>query len=291
MRETTSADGRLQQFVRGLFFDLRRIDGVKPLEIWNGVREFFDSFEKAALLKNLYKIALPLVNEACFGRPFEEHAAAARAAVEETAAWFVEDPARRLFERFPDPPVGEGVEKDVYRVVRERLRERVRARAGEAPPLPGTGRAERGAIETSPVARADGKGPRIRPADAMFPDGLFDFREMRIVDNEMPYIIFTDKEFRVIHGLAVVYLWLIDLDAIFCDTLGVLGGDPALVEEYRVFVRNVHRDNPLTVKGKKMDARELSAHIHEKLQYEDYLDLFENVYRWVESVREMLGGR
>ena len=67
--------------------------------------------------------------------------------------------------------------------------------------------------------------PPGRPADAIFPDGLFDFREMRIVDNEMPYIIFTDKEFRVIHGLAIVYLWLIDLDGIYCATLDSLGAD------------------------------------------------------------------
>ena len=32
-------------------------------------------------------------------------------------------------------------------------------------------------------------------------------------------IIFTEKEFRVIHGIAIVYLWLIDADAIFLDTL------------------------------------------------------------------------
>ena len=267
MRETASADGRLQQFVRSLFFDLQRIDGVKSLEIWNGVREFFDSFEKANLVKNLYKVALPLVNEACFGRPFEEHAAAARAAVEETVAWFVEDPARRLFERFPDPPTGESAEKDIYRLVRERLREHVRKAAGDAPPLP----------------------PPSRPADAIFPDGLFDFREMRIVDNEMPYLIFTDKEFRVINGLAVVYLWLIDLDAAFSASLEALGADPALVGEYRKFVGKVHRESPLTFRGRKMDPKELSAHIHEKLKYEDYLDLFENVYRWFEATRGRLG--
>jgi len=269
MRETASADGRLQQFVRGLYFDLQRIDGVKSIEIWNGVREFFDSFEKANLVKNLYKVALPLVNEACFGRPFEEHAAAARAAVEETVAWFAESPALRLFERFPDPPTGEGAEKEIYRLVRERMSQRVRQIAGDAPPRP----------------------PAARPADALFPDGLFDFREMRIVDNEMPYIIFTDKEFRVIHGLAIVYLWLIDLDALFPATLEALGVDPALAEEYRRFVIKVHRENPLTIKGRKMDARELSTHIHQKLQYGDYLDLFENVYRWLESTREKLGIR
>ena len=39
----------------------------------------------------------------------------------------------------------------------------------------------------------------------------------------------------------------------------------------------------------KMDTGELSAHIHEKLKYEDYLDLFENVYRWFESTRDKLG--
>jgi hypothetical protein len=269
MRETASTDGPLQQFVRSLYFDLQRIDGVNVMEIWNGVREFFDRFEKANLVKNLYKIALPLVNEACFGRPFEEHAATARAVVEESIAWYVENPAERLFERFPDPPVGEDAEKEIYRLVRERLRERVRATVGDAPPLP----------------------PPGRPADAVFPDGLFDFREMRIVDNEMPYIIFTDKEFRVIHGLAVVYLWLIDLDGIFCATLEALRADPALVEEYRKFVGKVHRESSLTFRGRKMDTRELSAHIHEKLKYEDYLDLFENVYRWFESTRARLGAR
>lgn len=267
MREAT--DGRLQQFVRGLFFDLQRIDGVRSLEIWNGVREFYDPFEKANLAKNLYKISLPLVNEACFGRPFEQHGATARTVVEETAAWFVESPGPRLLDRFPDPPVGEEAEKDVYRLVRERLRERLRARVGELKPLP----------------------PPARPADALFPDGLFDFREMRIVDNEMPYIIFTDKEFRVIHGLAIVYLWLIDLDGLFCGTLEALGTGPALVEAYRAMVRAVHLENPLTVKGRRMDATRLAAHLRDKLQYADYLDLFENVYRWFESTRERLGGR
>jgi len=287
MREASSAGARLEQFVRGLYFDLQRIDGVKPLEIWNGVREFFDPFEKANLAKNLYKIALPLVNEACFGRPFGEHAACARTVVERSVAWFVERPQERLFERFPDPPVGEASEKDVYRLVRERLQREVREAIGDAPPLPpllAQGRAESGADR-------DVLAPPARPADALFPDGLFDFREMRIVDNEMPYIIFTDKEYRVIHGLAVVYLWLIDLDGIYCATLEALGTEAALVAEYRKFVGKVHRENPLVIKGRSMDAAELSAHIHAKLQYEDYLDIFENVYRWFETTREKLGAR
>ena len=38
-----------------------------------------------------------------------------------------------------------------------------------------------------------------------------------------------------------------------------------------------------------MDTRELSAHVHEKLRYEDYLDLFEDVYRWFEATRDKLG--
>lgn len=269
MPDHAAADARRREFVRGLYFDLQRIDGVKPLEIWNGVREFFDPYEKAVLVKNLYKIALPLVNEACFGRPFEEHAATARTVVEESVGWYVERPEQHLFDRFPDPPVGEGAEKEVYRLVRESLRQRVRAVVGDAGPLP----------------------PPARPADAIFPNGLFDFREMRIVDNEMPYIIFTDKEYRVIHGLAVVYLWLIDLDGIFCASLETFGTEPALVEEYRRFVATVHRESPLTFRGRRMDARELAARIHEKLKYEDYLDLFEDMHRWFESTREKLGGR
>jgi hypothetical protein len=189
--------------------------------------------------------------------------------VERSVAWFVERPQERLFERFPDPPVGEVSEKEVYRLARDHLKRVLREIVGDAPPLP----------------------PAARPADALFPDGLFDFREMRIVDNEMPYIIFTDKEYRVIHGLAVVYLWLIDLDGIFCSTLEALGTEAALVEEYRKFVGKVHRENPLVIRGKRMDGAELSEHIHAKLQYEDYLDIFENVYRWFEKIREKLDGR
>jgi hypothetical protein len=266
MRETPSPDARRAQFVRGLYFDLQRIDGVKPLEVWNGVREFFDTYEKANLVKNLYKIALPIANAACHGLPFPEHGTKARTLVEETARWLVESPQARLFDRFPDPPLGEPGQKGVYALVREHMEQLVRTAGGLRP-----------------------RPPVRRPADALFPDGLFDFREMRIVDNEMPYIIFTDKEFRVIHGLAAVYLWLIDLDAIFCATLSQLGADPELVAEYRKFIRKVHRENPLTIRGRKMDAAELSAHIHEKLKYEDYLDLFENVYRWFDATRQKLG--
>ena len=45
------------------------------------------------------------------------------------------------------------------------------------------------------------------------------------------------------------------------------------------------------LREREMDARDLSAHIHEKLQYADYLDLFEDVYRWFESARDKTGGR
>jgi hypothetical protein len=119
----------------------------------------------------------------------------------------------------------------------------------------------------------------------LFRDGLFDFQEMRIVDNELPFIIFTEKEFRVIHGMAIVYLWLIDTDSVFLDALARNGADPAVIEEYRQFARRVQSESPLTIKGKSMDAKTLVGYIQEKLQYEDYLDLFENVHRWFEQAR------
>ena len=165
--------------------------------------------------------------------------------------------------------------------------------SARAPRRRSTGSSASGCASTS--GETAGDAPPLPPAEhgpptRIFPDGLFDFREMRIVDNEMPYIIFTDKEFRVIHGLAVVYLWLIDLDAIFCATLEALGVDPALVEEYRKFVaEGAPREPPHDPGAGRWTPGELSAHIHEKLQYEDYLDLFENVYRWFESTRGRLG--
>jgi hypothetical protein len=82
-----------------------------------------------------------------------------------------------------------------------------------------------------------------------------------------------------------VYLWIIDADAIFLDTLSRNGVPPAFVEEYRQFARKLHGDNPLTIKGKSMDSHGLVELIQEKLQYEDYLDVFENVQKWFEQTR------
>ncbi len=260
MRDDRGTEERVLQFVRALFFDLQRIDGVQPLEIWNGVRESWDPFELTGLVKNLYKIGVPLANEACYGRPFDEHGAVVRHGVEEVAAWLLADPAKHLFDRFPDPPLGDEDQKQLYHLVKEQMAGVVRD-AGTAAP------------------------PAMEPPDGMFPDGLFDFREMRIVDNELPYIIFTDKEFRVIQGLAITYTWLIDVDAAFLATLQRLEVGAGIREEYQRLVRKVYRENPLTIGGRKMTAAELVEHIREKLRYEDYLDVFENVYRWYEGAQ------
>jgi hypothetical protein len=260
-------DTRLAHFVHGLYFDIQTIEGVQPLEIWNGIREIFDPFEKTSLVKNLYKIAMPLVNTTCFGRPFELHSRRAKATVIATLTWFSEDPQARIFRKFPYPPMGDADQKAVYRMVKARtaaLLEEIDA--GETPD------------------GAPGPGTIFAPSE--FPDSLFDFREMRIVDNELPYIIFTDKEFRVIHGLAIVYLWLVDLGSIFLATLKENGVDQAIIDEYRQFERKMQKEHPLTVRGRRMNAEELVAHIHEKLKYEDYLDLFESVYMWFEQAKE-----
>jgi len=260
-------DNRLVQFVRGLYFDMQTVEGVKPLEIWNGVREKHDPLEMACLVKNLLKIVIPLVNERCSGKAFELHSRRVRETLAALVAWYDEDPDTRLYQRFPYPPTGEGDQKELYRTVRE------------------AGRALLADIEAEAVRAPREAGSTSGPAQGLFPDGLFDFGEMRIVDNEMPYIIFTEKEFRVIHGMAIVYLWLIDADSIFLDTLARNGAAPAVIDEYRQFAHRVQSESPLTLKGKRMDAKALVGHIQEKLQYEDYLDVFENVHRWFEQAQ------
>ena len=262
-------DTRLAQFVRGLYFDIQTIEGVQPLEIWIGIRETFDSYGMTALVKNLYKIVVPLVNERCFGTPFARHSRIAHRVVNALIAWFLEDPDTRLFARFPYPPTGDADQKELYRMVKARAN----ALVAELDRADETAREEAAQNPTHPLAQGT------------HPDGLFDFREMRIVDNELPYIIFTDKEFRVIHGLAIVYLWLMDLDTIFLETLAERGVEQALIDEYLQISRRVRKETPLTVHGRSMDAEELLAHIHENLKYEDYLDLFEDVYRWFEQAK------
>jgi hypothetical protein len=270
MREGTGerhGETRLPQFVHGLYFDLQTIEGVQPLEIWNGVRESFDPFEKTALVRNLYKIVIPLVNERCAGRPFAEHSRLARKTVSVVLAWLLEGSGEAIFERFPYPPTGDADQKELYRVVMTRA--------------------------ALLLADIDAATAREEPAretlsQGVFSSGLFDFKEMRIVDNELPFIIFTDKEFRVIHGLAIVYLWLIDLDTIFLQTLEENGIDPSITEEYRSFARKVQKENPLAVQGRPMDPKELKAHIQDRLKSVDYLDLFESVYRWFEQARAKL---
>jgi len=263
-----AAGERVDQFIRDLFFDLQTVDGVKPLEIWNGFRESDDQLERTSLIKNLYKIALPLVNEHCAGRPFEVHAAKAYMTVAGVLAAVSTDSAGELFERFPDPPTNLEEQKALYKVVKEKTADIV-----------------------AEVESPDGM--RGQPSDlsaGVFPDGLFDFREMRIVDNELPFIIFTDKEYRVIQGLAMVYCWLIDLEALFLQTLAENHIDKELIEAYRQFSLRVHRENALLVEGGKMGSQELIDYIRVKLQYQDYLDLFEKVYRWFEMVREKYKG-
>jgi hypothetical protein len=264
MRETgRERDVNLPQFARGLYFDLQTIEGVQPLEIWNGVRESYDPFEKALLLCNLCKIVVPLVNERCSGRPFDVHSRRVAETVAATATGLLEENGGGLLARFPDPPTGDAGQKELYRAVRDRAGALL-ARIDEAAP-------------DGPAAAPLSPGP--------FSTGLFDFREMRVVDNEMPYIIFTDKEFRVIHGLAMVYLWLIDLEEIFLAALSAHGVEAAIVEEYRAFARKALKENPLAGQGKLMEPRQLLAHIQERLKSEDYLDLFESVYRWFEQAR------
>jgi hypothetical protein len=261
----------MPEFVRGLYFEIQAIEGVQPLEIWNGIREIFDPYEKTVLIKNLYKIVFPLVNERCFGRPFAEHSRLAEETVAAIMAWYSDEPASRLFERFPHPPTGDADQKDLYRAVKETAATLL----ADLNPL------SHGGKDTRNEAQALSQG--------VFPGGLFDFREMRIVDNELPFIIFTDKEYRVIHGMAIVYLWLIDLDSIFLRTLSTQGVDPAIIDEYRQFARKVQKENPLTQHGRKIEAEELTGLILEKLKQVDYLDLFENVYRWFEQARARFG--
>jgi len=274
MRESTGdahTDARLSEFVRGLYFEIQTIEGVQPLEIWNGIRELFDPYEKTALIKNLYKIVFPLVNERCFGWPFSEHSRLARETVGTIIDWFSSDPEARLFDRFPNPPTGDGDQKELYRMVKEKA----------ASIITGLYPLDRGGKDAHVGSQALSQG--------VFPGGLFDFREMRIVDNELPFIIFTDKEYRVIHGLAIVYLWLIDLDRIFLGTLEKQKVDAPIIEEYRQFARKVQKENPLTLHGRQVEAKNLTAHILELLKQEDYLDLFEDVYRWFEQARAKFG--
>jgi len=261
-RETGTS---LEQFIRSLFFDLQTIDGVKPLEIWNGFRESEDQLEKMSLIKNLYKIVLPLVNEASAGRPFEVQARRLREAVAGVLERLSVDQAAELFRRFPDPPTGTDEQKGLYKTVREESA-RIVARLAEE--------------ELAPAESAPGLDAGV------FPDGLFDFRELRIVDNELPFIIFTDKEYRVIRGLALVYCWLVDLESLFLGTLRDSDVDASIIEEFRQFSARVHAENPLLADGRKMGSRELIDYIRVKLQYQDYLDLFERVYRWFEQVKE-----
>jgi hypothetical protein len=263
--ETSS---RLAQFVRGLYFELQSIEGVNPLEIWNGIREQFDPFEKTGLVKNLYKIVVPLANERCYGLPFPEHARVARQTVTSLLSQYGEGKGPGLLDRFPYPPTGSEDRKALYLQVKA---EAAKILAGVDLPHPAA--STRGKLRRGGELNAAG----------IFPDSLFDFREMRLVDNELPYIIFTDKEFRVIHGLVVVYLWLIDLDEVFLQTLKECSGTEQIIEEYRQLARRIRRENPLTIRGKRMDADQLLQHVHDKLKYEDYLDVFEEVYRWIEQ--------
>jgi len=260
-------DKSIGQFVRTLYFDMQTVEGVKPLEIWNGIRQKRDPFETATLAKNLLKIAVPLVNEQCTGRPFHVHARKTKQALTALMTWCRGDPEGTLVAQFPDPPTGDDGQKALYRTVREAARRILLSNDTRA--------------ESRPASEAE----RQATARAMLPDGLFDFREMRIVDNELPFIIFTEKEYRVIHGLAIVYMWIIDANEIYLDCLTRNGVPDHTIGEYREFAARVQSESPLTIKGKAMKPRALLGRIRDKLADPDYLDIFDDVHRWFEQAR------
>ena len=113
-------DNRLVQFMRELYFDMQTVEGVKPLEIWNGVREKHEPLEMACLVKNLLKIVIPLVNENCSGTAFSAHSRRVRETLGALVLWFDENPEQRMFQRFPYPPTGDGDQKELYLAVKSR---------------------------------------------------------------------------------------------------------------------------------------------------------------------------
>jgi hypothetical protein len=253
----------LARFARALYFDIQSIDGVKPLEIWNGLRELDEPFEKASLIKNLCKIVAPLVNEECFDRASSDHAGAVARSVRALYDGLCKDPQTLIFKGFPDPPVRDAEQKGLYRAVKS----------------------EASAAVKRVIASARRKG-RI-PA----PDRLFDFRELRVIDNELPYIIFTDKEFRVIHGLVLVYLWIIDIPSTFVSLLRETGVGVEIPQKLEELSDSIVKENPLLIRGKKTSPRALVSKLDEKLKEGDYLDMFESVYRWFEELKERLSPR
>ena len=245
--------------VRSLYFDIQKVDGVKPLEIWNGLREVSDPVELIHLVKNLYKIVIPVVNEELSGRQFAEHSRVAKESVSELLNRLREKPDQLVFGAFPYPPTGDEGQKDLYRALKD---------------------------EAVSVVKTAADGRTTQASASFFPDGLFDFREMRVVDNELPYIIFTEKEFRVIHGLVIVYLWLIDLETLLMESLEENGVDHEAMVRFWRFHRKVFAEVPLTILGEKTDPRAFIARLSERLKQPDYLDVFEGVYRWSEAARE-----
>jgi hypothetical protein len=294
---------RLARFIVSLYFDTQRIDGVKSLEIWNGIRERNDPLEKCLLVKNLFKIVVPLVNGEFFARPLPTHGLAAKAVVASLLEGYRTTLHTPLFERFPNPPVGDEDQKELYLSVKEEaarsLREAVdRGAAGSKTVGSAAGRtaAEDRAVKgRGKAGRAAGgrAKPRRAPSRASpkdFPDGVFDLREMRVIDNELPYIIFTDKEFRVIHGMVIAYLRLIDLDSVFLETLAQNGVGAEIMDGYRSIAADVQGMNPLMSQGRQTGSRSFASRLKEKLKSKDYLDVFEAIYVGFEEARKKLGG-
>jgi hypothetical protein len=253
----------IPRFSRALYFDIQSIDGVKPLEIWNGIRELDDHFEKASLIKNLCKIVVPLANEECFDRGFADHAGVVERSVKALYDGLCKDPQTLIFNGFPDPPVRDEEQKELYRAVKS----------------------EAAAAVKQAIASTR------RKSRLTAPDRLFDFRELRVIDNELPYIIFTDKEFHVIHGLVLVYLWIIDIPSIFISLLREAGVGDEIPQKLEELFESIVKENPLVILEKKTSPRALVSKLAEKLKEGDYLDMFESVNRWFEELKERLTPR
>ena len=207
-------DNRLVQFVRELYFDMQTVEGVKPLEIWNGLREKTGPLGDGVPGEEPPEDRHPAGQRELLGEGIQR-AFAARA----------DDPRRRSCSGSTKTP-SSGC-SSAFPIPRRGTETRRSCTAWCATPR------AHGWQRSSWRRTGRKRRPRrARPRES-FPTASSISREMRIVDNELPFIIFTEKEFRVIHGMAIVYMWLIDADSIFLDALDRNGVD-----------RRVHRRVP-----------------------------------------------
>jgi len=226
----------LTQFVKNTYFHIYSMK-ANAQEIWNGFKNIHNRQAELILTRNIYRIALKVVNSNLkWLHPTIQEEYIQKATVQ---AWeyYKKDPIKRFLRRFPSPPSTKADEQKVKNHITTKVILLCRDEIA---------RYKREKEKENEIRKVIKIYQNYLPGImAMLPSQVIDFEELRIIDVEYP-IFFTEREEIVIKGIVLVYLKLLGVDKLFAQIMEQLDFPKKYIDEFRNFASKIAEEEKIT---------------------------------------------